>query len=109
MGIATNLLNAIKERCLDEFFATEEAIQKQTVAQIVEAIQRPKGTAEDKVRLFLIWYLTRDEEVSKDETAELNKALQEVGCDMAPVRYIEKWVRGVTRSDRSTHGLAFTD
>lgn len=92
MSIATNLLNAIKERGLDEFFATEEAIHRQTPAQIADHIRRPKGTAEDKMRLFLIWFLTRSEEVARDDMADLTRALQEAGCDLGPVKYIEKLV-----------------
>lgn len=92
MGIATNLLNAIKDRGLDEFFATEEAIQKQTVAQILDIIRRPKGTTEDKMRLFLIWFLSHTEEVSRDDMIELKKGLQESGSDLAPVQYVEKLV-----------------
>ncbi|KAI9007751.1 Sec1-like protein [Hyaloraphidium curvatum] len=90
MGIATNLLNAIKDRGLDEYFATEEAIQRHSVPQMMDSLRKPKGTAEDKLRLFLIWLLTRTEDVSKEDMAELKKLLQEAGCEMAPVKYIEK-------------------
>jgi hypothetical protein len=56
----------------------------------MEAIKDPKKKPEDKLRLFLIYYLSipdlPDAEVKKLETA-----LREAGCDVSPIQYAKKW------------------
>lgn len=58
--IATGILNFIKSRRLDTFFEIEEKIMsKQTLDRsILDIINDPDcGTPEDKLRLFIIYYL----------------------------------------------------
>ncbi|KXS21864.1 Sec1-like protein [Gonapodya prolifera JEL478] len=88
MNMATSLLNSIKERNLDFFFAQEETISKQTKTSVLDAI-KSKGSPDDKMRYFLIWYLSTDDQSSED-VAELEVALQEAGCDMAAVKYAHR-------------------
>ncbi|KAF9334296.1 Vesicle trafficking between the ER and Golgi [Podila minutissima] len=97
MNIATGLLQGIKDRQLDTLFQMEESITKQTKANILEAINDPeKKVSEDKMRLFLIYYLSVQEDVPNDVMAEYEDALVKAGCDMAPLRYV-KGIRAYTR------------
>lgn len=97
MNIATGLLQGIKDRQLDTLFQMEESITKQTKANILEAINDPeKKVPEDKMRLFLIYYLSVQEDVPNDVMAEYEDALVKAGCDMAPLRYV-KGIRAYTR------------
>ncbi|KAJ3343785.1 Vesicle trafficking between the ER and Golgi [Gonapodya sp. JEL0774] len=88
MNIATSLLNSIKERNLDYFFAEEESIAKQSKASILDAI-KSKGSADDKMRFFLIWYLST-EGIGSEDVAELESALEAAGCDMMPLKYVHR-------------------
>ncbi|KAL0580836.1 Vesicle trafficking between the ER and Golgi [Marasmius crinis-equi] len=95
MNIATSLLEQIKKRGLDELFSTEEAINKQTLASILEALRskRPDGdfTAEDKLRLVLVFYLSSpDNALSKEDIAELEKELKSAGADLAAFEYVRR-------------------
>ncbi|ORX70790.1 Sec1-like protein [Linderina pennispora] len=82
MNIATALLNVIKERQLD--------LGRQTKATILEAINDPeKKDAADKLRLF-VQFLLANEQLRQTDIEELEAALKNAGCDMAPVEYITK-------------------
>ncbi|KAJ3043818.1 Vesicle trafficking between the ER and Golgi [Rhizophlyctis rosea] len=89
MNIATNLFKQIQERQLDQFFSAEENILKQNKTTLLEAIRDPKKSSEDKLRLFIIYYLSV-EDVSKDDFAEFEKALGEAGCEVAALRYVKQ-------------------
>ncbi|KAI6136429.1 Sec1-like protein [Pisolithus sp. B1] len=101
MNLATTLLEQIKKRGLDELFSIEEAINKQTVASILETLRapRPDGvfTPEDKLRLVLVFYLSSpNNAVSKDDIAELEKELKSVGVDVAAFEYVRR-MRDISR------------
>lgn len=97
MNIATGLLQGIKDRQLDTLFQMEESITKQTKANILEAINDPeKKVPEDKMRLFLIYYLSIQEDISSETMQEYEDALVKAGCDLAPLRYV-KGIRAFTR------------
>lgn len=105
MNIATALLQAIKERGLDSLFEVEEGAARQTKANVIKTLrgqtddpaQPAHPTAEDMLRLVIIYYLSvPDQNMPKDDLAELSSILTEAGADLAALDYVKK-VREVTR------------
>lgn len=92
MNIATALLKGIKERHLDDFYQMEENITKQTKAQILEMINdAERKNPTDKMRAFIIWYLSVETDPSKADIAEYEAALNAAGCFLAPLSYVKKY------------------
>ncbi|KAL9114685.1 MAG: hypothetical protein Q9227_001363 [Pyrenula ochraceoflavens] len=82
MNIATSLLKGIKDRQLDNYFELEQSITKQTSSQMLDLINSPeKGTEPlDKVRAFLIWFLSTETKVEKALFTRFEQALTTAGC-----------------------------
>ncbi|KAF2737073.1 putative Golgi transport protein Sly1 [Polyplosphaeria fusca] len=99
MNILNALSTGLKERKIDEYFELEQNnVNKQTKAQIMELIKNPeKGNEpQDKTRLFIQWYLTTEQDVSRSDLDGFIKALQEAGADTTSINYV-KTVRQLTR------------
>lgn len=92
MNIATALLKGIKDRQLDNFFQLEENITKQTKAQMLELVSdSDKGNEPlDKLRIFIIWFLSTEQEVSRADMEKFEEALRTAGIDTAPIAYIKR-------------------
>jgi sec1 family domain-containing protein 1 len=91
MNIATALLKEIKNRQLDNFYQLEENIAKQTKAQMLELIKDPeRGQAMDKLRLYIIWFLSFEQEVSASDIRSFEEALQAIGADATPLEFIKR-------------------
>ncbi|KAJ5668544.1 uncharacterized protein N7477_007114 [Penicillium maclennaniae] len=104
MNIATALLKGIKDRQLDNFFELEENIVKQSKAQLLELINDPtKGSnPQDKLRLFIIWFLSTESELSRTEMTQFEEALTKAGVtDVSPLFYVRQ-VREITRMTMMT-------
>lgn len=90
--VATNILNFIKARRLDSFFEMEEKIMSKSVLDraLQELLQDQEfGSPEDKMRLFIIYYICTS--VSDAEYRKFEKILTDSGCDLSPLPYIQRW------------------
>ena len=94
---ATRILNLsqrirIKDRQLDNYFQLEENAAKQTKAQIMEILNdNDKGNEPvDKLRLFIIWFLSTEQEVNRQEFEGFEKALSEAGADVSCLPYVRQ-------------------
>ncbi|KAF3482656.1 uncharacterized protein GIQ15_01980 [Arthroderma uncinatum] len=99
MNIATALLKGIKDRQLDNFFQLEENINKQNKAQMLEIISDPErgNNPVDKLRLFIIWFLSTESDLSRAEMNRFEEALTQAGCpDISSLAYVKR-VREITR------------
>ena len=92
MNIATALLKGIKDRQLDNFFQIEENITKQTKAQIMELLNDDAKGKEplDKLRLFIIWFLSTEQDISRAEMDRFEEALAKAGADTTALAYIKR-------------------
>ncbi|KAI6047840.1 Sec1-like protein [Pisolithus marmoratus] len=99
--LKTALLEQIKKRGLDELFSIEEAINKQTVASILETLRapRPDGSVHAGRQLAprsgLLSFFTRPRYI-QDDIAELEKELKSVGVDVAAFEYVRR-MRDISR------------
>jgi hypothetical protein len=86
------------DRKIDFYFQLEEELSKQTKAQILDLIKdADKGSDPlDKLRLFLQWYLTTEQELSRGDLDSFTQALDAAGADTTAVKYV-KTVRQLTR------------
>ncbi|KGQ04168.1 Protein sly1 [Beauveria bassiana D1-5] len=103
MNILAALLSGIKDRQLDNFFQVEENVMKQTKAQIMEIIkdQNKGNDSTDKLRLFVIWFLSTEQEVARADFESFEKALAEAGADVSSLSYVRQ-VRATTKMTQLT-------
>lgn len=86
------------ERKLDFYFDLEQELTKQSKAQIMDIIKGSDKGSEpmDKLRLFLQWYLTTEQDVTRGELDGFMQALEAAGADTSSVKHV-KSVRQFTR------------
>ncbi|KAB8342879.1 hypothetical protein FH972_022476 [Carpinus fangiana] len=92
MNILSALLKGIKDRQLDNYYQLEETITKQNKTQMLDFLKDgEKGTEPlDKLRLFIIWFLSVEQEVSKAEMERFEEALSATGVELSPLAYIRR-------------------
>ncbi|CAD0199893.1 unnamed protein product [Chrysodeixis includens] len=105
--IATAILNAIKSRRLDSFFELEEKIMSKSSSveskAVMDLISDPSaGTPEDKMRLFIIYYLCTSQ-IPDDEYKRFEAALHGAQCDINPMTYMRRW-KGFTKMSSQYEG-----
>ncbi|EHA52382.1 hypothetical protein MCOR27_004475 [Pyricularia oryzae] len=103
MNILAALLTGIKNRQLDNYFQIEETVTKQTKVQILETIKDDnKGNNPvDKLRLFIIWFLSAEQDLSRQEWQQFEEALVATGVDVTCLPYIRQ-VRATTKMTQLT-------
>ncbi|KAL8383022.1 hypothetical protein RB595_006674 [Gaeumannomyces hyphopodioides] len=103
MNILAALLTGIKNRQLDNFFQLEENVAKQTKAQLLEMIKDgDKGNDPlDKLRLFIIWFLSTEQDLNRQEWQQFEEALTAAGVDGTCLPYIRQ-VRATTKMTQLT-------
>lgn len=92
-NVATSILNYIKSRKLDTFFELEEKIMSKAALDksLLEIISDPEvGTPEDKMRLFIIFYICSPS-ISEADYKRFESALSDAGCDLLPMVYVKRW------------------
>ncbi len=92
MNILAGLLNGIKNRQLDNYFQMEENIMRQTKAQMLEVLSdQDKGKdPTDKLRLFIIWFLSTEQEISRADLESFEEALKTAGADTTSLAYVKQ-------------------
>ncbi|OXB83907.1 UNVERIFIED_CONTAM: hypothetical protein H355_009391 [Colinus virginianus] len=93
-NVATAVLEHIKTRKLDVYFEYEEKIMSKSTLDksLLDMISDPDaGTPEDKMRLFLIYYISSSQAPSEIDLDQYKKALMDAGCNLAPLSYIKQW------------------
>ena len=92
MNILAALLTGIKNRQIDNFFQMEENVMKQTKVQVLEVIKdRGKGdNPQDKLRFFILWFLSTEHDVSRADWEKLEDALKEADVDVTCLPYIKQ-------------------
>jgi len=91
MNILAAILGEIQNRQLDNYFELEQGVMKQTKAQMLELIKTgEKGKPADKLRLFIIWFLSTEQNVSRQEWAQFEETLVAAGCDATCLPYIRQ-------------------
>lgn len=92
-NIATSLLDIIKKRKLDVFFETEEKIMGKATLEksIMEIINDPEtGGTEDKMRLFMIYYLCSTN-LSQTELDQYLLQLKSLNCDIDCINFLKRF------------------
>jgi sec1 family domain-containing protein 1 len=103
--IATAVLNSIKIRRLDSYFEIEEKIMSKLLLDraLSELLTDPEfGTADDKMRLFIIFYICSSANADI-EFSTYEKILEEAGCDLSPLPYIQRWKSIMNQNHRSVN------
>ncbi|XP_037756465.1 sec1 family domain-containing protein 1 isoform X4 [Chelonia mydas] len=93
-NVATAVLEHIKARKLDVYFEYEEKIMSKSTLDksLLDMISDPDaGTPEDKMRLFLIYYINSVQAPSEADLEQYKKALTDAGCNLTPLNYIKQW------------------
>jgi hypothetical protein len=106
MNIATELLASIQKRHVDQLVQLEESILKQTKQSILDFLLEDQNDPRDKLRLFLVYYLSRPN-INSDEVKEFKTVLTQVGCSLKAFEYIER-TRSFSRMSTVSAGNAST-
>lgn len=103
VNIATAIMQTLTERGLDSYFSTEERMisggfipDKSSIMEMIDVSS--KGTPEDKLRLFIIYYLhlsqssggVRSSRMNEEEFNEFRSRLEACGADTSSLQFLKK-------------------
>jgi len=91
-NLATALISQIQERKIDEFVQAEDNLLQRNLdkKELMEILSDPKkGKEEDKLRLFLLFYLST-EKISKEDLFQLEAILEKGGVNLAPLQFLKQ-------------------
>lgn len=92
-NIATQLLGEIKARGIDAFYHLEEEMLTSRVdkAEMMELLSgSAKGTAEDKLRLAIVYLLACETVPPQADLDSIEAALKDAGADTAAFSYVKR-------------------
>lgn len=80
---------------MDSFFELEEKIMSKSsnveTKAVLDLVSDPTaGTPEDKMRLFIIYYLCTSQ-MQQNEYEKFEAALTNANCDVKAMAYIKRW------------------
>lgn len=94
-SLASALMKVLTDRSLDLYFSLEERMivagtnpDKGTLVELLDT--QAKGSAEDKLRLFIIYYLTRSRKMSDAEFNDFQELLKSSGCDLSALVFLRR-------------------
>ena len=90
--VATGLLHKINDHDLNLFVQLEDSIIRgltQEKTEVLQVIRESKGSLEDKLRLYLIYYLNKDN-VPAGEIEELEAAITKEAPYFSATSFIKK-------------------
>eukprot|EP01116_Phalansterium_solitarium_P001642 TRINITY_DN1145_c0_g1_i1.p1 TRINITY_DN1145_c0_g1~~TRINITY_DN1145_c0_g1_i1.p1 ORF type:complete len:655 (-),score=235.21 TRINITY_DN1145_c0_g1_i1:3921-5885(-) len=93
-NIATALLKEIKHREIDSYVSLEDALiqhqpyDKKDLEALLSDVNR--GTAHDKVRLLLVWFLQQPAQPTPPDLEHYLHLVQRAGGDLAPFHYTKR-------------------
>lgn len=92
LQISTALLEQIKARDLGNIFHVEQQLgsSSSSLAKVLEIVRGREASPADKMRLFLLYYLSQEAEPTAGELASLETALKEANCDLRPFEFVRQ-------------------
>lgn len=91
LQLATAILEQLKVRNFGDLYLIEQDLTKLTKASVLATIRDPKqGNASDKLRFFLVYYLSPTFAESDAGMLEYERALHDTGCDMSVLASAKK-------------------
>jgi len=92
-NIATALLNHIKSRELDTYFALEESMMTRSTLDKKEMLgllsDGNRGNQEDKLRLLMVYYICNDN-ISQADAEQFEEALSKHGVDISVLKHLKR-------------------
>lgn len=106
MAIASAIMQQVKDRQLHVLFAMEEKMLTKGTAdrgEVLRVVKEISATPQDKLRLYLIWYLcwyviivvfpsaNTDGQCSGASDSEIEKELQSLGADLSALQVVKQY------------------
>lgn len=87
MSVLSELIKQLQTKSLDSFFEIEQNLNDKTIEQQFTNLLNGTGDALDKLRTYVILYLSKD--LSKEYCDKCEAKLLELGCDLSSMKHIK--------------------